>query len=198
MSHDQDKHRQTDLAALELWFEAEAEGREEAAEEALTALFDELPEPAVPVLLTQRLEAVAEAAAAEHRGRRSAIFGLPRRTVERLAAGLVLAIGVAAAFAQTVLRESAGPVLERMRPARVISSFAEGTFGVVSVIMDWVEAGVELFHTATQLSGAAATVASTVPVATALGAGLALAVLAFKLLRDLIGKERGFSHVDAD
>ena len=198
MSYDHDKQRHDDLAALEQWFEAEAAGREEAAETALTALFDELPEPAVPVLLTQRLEAVAEAAAVEQRARRATVFGLPRRTVERLAAGLVLAIGVAAAFAQTVLRESAGPLLERMRPARVISSFAEGTFSVVSVIVDWLEAGVELFHTATQLSGVVATVASTVPVATALGAGLALAILAFKLLRDLIGKERGFSHVDPD
>jgi|GEM_PF-4472792 len=196
MSHD--KHPQTDLEALELWFEAEAAGREEAAETALAALFDELPEPAVPVLLTQRLEAVAETAAAQRRGRRRVLFGLPRRAVERLAAGLVLAVGVAAAIAQTVLRETAAPALERMRPARAISSFAEGVFSVVSVILDWAEAGVDLFHTASQLSGAAATIAGTVPVATALGAGLALAALAFKLLRDLIGKEKGFSHVDTD
>lgn len=197
MNH-QDTHGRLDLKALERWFEAEAEGREAAAEEALTALFDDLPAPPVPVMLTHRLEAVAEAAAVERQALRAKVFGLPRRWVERLAASLLLVTGVVAALSQAVLSDSAGPALERLRPARVISTFAEGVFSVFSVAMDWAEAGVELFYSVTQLSGAAATVASTVPVATALGAGSLLAAFAFKLLRDLIGKERGYSHADTE
>ena len=192
-------HGVDDIDALERWLEAEAEGSEAAAEEALAALFAALPAPAPSPLLSRRLAHAAGAAAAGRRAlRRGPVFGLPRRLVERIAASLLLVTGLAAALVQALFRDAAGPALAELRPARVISSAAEMLFGVVSGVIDWAETSLEVLQGLTRLSGAAATVAGSLPVTVALGAGLLLAVLAFKLLRDLIGTERGLSHVERD
>ena len=196
--HEQGMHEQPDIEALERWFEAEAEGRDGVAEEALTALFAALPAPAPSPLLSRRLAAVASSAAAQRRSRLAPVFGMPRRLVERLAAGLLLATGLAAALAQTLFRDVAEPALAGMRPARVISAAAEMLFRIVSGVIDGAEASIDVLQDLARLSGAATTVAGSLPVAVALGAALLLAVFAFKLLRDLIGTERGLSHVEHD
>lgn len=188
-----------DIEALERWFEAEAEDRDDAAEAALTALFAALPAPAPSPRLSRRLAQAAGTAAAGRRAAlRTPVLGMPRRRVERLAAALLLATGLAAFAVQALFRDVAGPALAGLRPARVISSAAEVLFSIVSGVIDWVETSFEVLQGLTRLSGAAATVAGSPPVMVALGAGLLLAVFAFKLLRDLIGKERGLSHVERD
>ena len=204
----------TDLELLERWLAAEAAAEATAAdsaeghfgdadtadeaEAALVALFATLPQPEPSPALAARLSAVADRAAEERHARRAVIFGLPRRTVQRLAAGLLLAVGLGAALVQTLFREVASPALVQLSPGSVLTSAAEALITIFYGLRDWAEAAAELLDGFTRLSGAAATVAGTTPVAVALGAGLVLAIVAFKLLRDLIGKERGFSHVDSD
>lgn len=184
--------------ALLSWLEAERADRAEAADEALRAVFARhLAEPSVPASLHLRLAAAATDAAARRRAARARILGLPRRLVERLAALLLLAVGTAAAVLQLTLGEAAGATLARLTPGRVLSSAAEGVFTLFQTVADGFQAAVEVLQGIGRLSGAAATVASSAPVALVLVVGLLVAALAFRLLRDLIATERGMSHVDS-
>ena len=187
-----------ELETLERWLEAEAAGHGAAAEAALTALFAALPAPWPSPALSARLAVTADAGAERQRLRRTAVLGMPRRLIERIAASLLLLVGLAAAAAETLFRDAAGPALVRLRPAHVLSSAAEMLFRIVSGVIDGAQAAADVLQDMMRLSGAAATVVGSVPIAVALGAALLLAVFAFKLLRDLIGTERGLSHVEHD
>lgn len=172
---------------------------EDAADHALAALFAAaLPAERVPSALSARLFAVAEAAAAERSDARRSLFGLRRRVVERLAALLVLATGLSAAGVQLLFSETAGPALSRLTPGQVLSSAAEGIYSLFRALGDALGAAANTFETLTQLSGAVATVAGTVPVAAALGLALLLATVAFRLLKDLLARERGWTHVERE
>ncbi|HMB53525.1 MAG TPA: hypothetical protein VKU40_09430 [Thermoanaerobaculia bacterium] len=190
-------------AALARWLDAESAAGEAAAEaaadEAFAALFaDALPAERVPAGLSTRLTAVADAAAAERSGARRSLFGLRRRWVERLAAGLLLAAGLSAAGVQLLFSETAGPALSRMTPGQVLSTAAEGVYAFFRSLGEAFDAAANTFETLTQLSGAMATVAGTAPVAIALGIGLLLASFAFRMLKDLLARERGLTHAEHD
>lgn len=188
--------------ALERWLQAESAARDRLAEEALGALFAAaLPRPAVPVSLSARLATVADEAAAR-RARATAagatLFGLPRRALERLAALLLLAVGVTGAVVQTLYQEAGGAVLSRLTPGRALSAAAEGLFTVVQLFVDTAEAAYGVVETGLRLSGAAATIAGTLPVTVALAVGLLVAVAVFFLLRDLLADERGWTYAELD
>jgi hypothetical protein len=190
------KHRQT-RHLLSDWYEAEArDGRDaadEAADRALESLFAAaLAVPTPSPALSARLHAVAAEAAA----RRAVVFGMPRRLVERLAALLLLVAGLAAATVQVLFGDAAAPALAQLTPGRVFSALSEGVFFLFRASADWLATGLETLNTITQLSDAVAAVAGMPPVAAVLGLGLLLAVAAFKVLRDLLAKERGWTYVE--
>lgn len=194
-----DDMHDTAMDALERWLQAEGAADDGAAEEALGTLFrSALPRPAVPPGLSARLATVADAAAARRARAAATLFGVPRRLLERVAALLLLAVGITGAVIQTVYQEAGGAVLQRLTPGRALSAAAEGLFTVVQVFVDAAEAVFDLVDTGLRLSDAAATVAGTLPVTVALGVGLLVAVVAFFLLRDLLADERGWTYVDLD
>lgn len=194
-----DDHHDTAKNALARWLEAEAMASDGAAEEALGALFaTALPRPAVPPGLHARLATAADEAAERRARARATVFGLPRRLVERVAALLLLAVGLTGAVVQTVYQEAGGAALSRLTPGQVLSAAAEGLFTVVQVVLDAAEAAVGLVEAGLRLSGAAATIAGTLPVSIALAVGMVIATAVFFLLHDLLADERGWSYAELD
>jgi hypothetical protein len=85
-----------------------------------------------------------------------------------------------------------------MTPGQVLSAAAEGIYAFFRYLGEAFDAAANTLETLTQLSGAMATVAGTAPVAIALGIGLLLAGFAFRMLRDLLARERGLTHAQHD
>ena len=194
-----DDMHDTAMDALGRWLQAEGAADDAAAEEALGRLVrTALPRPGLPPGLSARLATVADEAAARRSRATATLFGVSRRLLERVAALLLLAVGIAGAVVQTVYEEAGGAVLQRLTPGRALSAAAEGLFTVVQVFVDAAEAVFDLVDTGLRLSAAATTVAGTLPVTVALGVGLLVAVAAFFLLRDLLADERGWTYAELD
>lgn len=179
--HDK-RHPQTP-DALAHWLEAEANGRDDAAEAALAQVFRALPLPAPRpgfadrVLLAVAAPAVALPAVAAR------VFPLWLRVV--VASSLALAgLGVAA------LPTVGVAVGRTLRPAELLTAAA----GRLVAALDWITGGLATFEAFHGLREALLQALGAPPVVVALLLSVLISLLGFRGLAQLLTSERSLDH----
>lgn len=179
---------------LDRWLAAEAAARSageaaeasEAAEAALVSLFAVLPRPVPPAGFAERVVARAGVVATRS-------LGLHTLLVSRPFKGLVAACLLVAGSSLLALSGLVVTLVERIRLADALRLVTDR----LVALAEWLQDGVVFWETLARLAGAFRAAAATPEGAGALAAALAVSVLAFRLLQELIARDRSWSHVEA-
>ena len=185
-----ERHPQ-DPAAVERWLAAEREGSEAAAEAALAALLAGLDRPAPPAGFAERVMLRAAAAGVLAT---PLIPLVPRASLVRSpwarAAVVVLLLGAALALVYAL--GAVRPLAAGLSPGDLVAGLA----GLASALGAALAGLLEATERLEVLRRAVAASLASPAVVLALGFCLALAAGGFRLLHDILQRERSWSYVD--
>jgi hypothetical protein len=171
---------------LARWLTAERGDREEEAEKALAALFTALPRRAPAAGFADRV-ALRLAQAAGEAGRVGDRFFARRAVRWAVAAALLVSGGFL-----VVLPALIAGLVPAVRPAALVAAAAD----LVAGLGRWVGGGLAVWEVLASISRAVAAVVATPTGVVVLTAVALVSITAFRLLADLLGRERSIRYVD--
>jgi len=181
--------RRSDEEILNRWLAAEEDGRDEAAEDALTALFEALPPLAPPAGFADRV--LARAGLAVPVPQRRSFFAA--RWLRALAMLPLLIVGLSLPWLSEVLRSLASLAGVLWSPGDLVRL---GTGSLIAISQGLV-AALALWDWLLRIGRTLAAPFATPAVALIMAGCLLVSLLAFHFLRNLMTRDRSWTHVES-
>ncbi len=169
--------------AVQNWLEQEQTGSDQGSEQALRQVMSKLPEAPIPVGFAERV--LVSAGIAPDPGRTGLLN--PAWALRFTLAVSLLLSGLAAVLVPSLLQ----PALGLVQPARLVGAILGGLLG----FFERLGAGLAYWQTLSEAGGVLASVFSSTTFLSAMGAGVLLSLIAFRLLQGLLDSERSAQYV---